>query len=418
MKQRTDGTRHSDSNAAAASSGTASATAGEHNEERITAGPSHESDARGVREVAAARQNQINSKLPATSGNFKREQNNDNPADDSCDEFSGGNNTISVGVKWDPLVNFSSAPSSSVAASDRSVATVPIKSIEDDPATISKAELALDPSLTSYAHALRTSHTPSLEITPMQGDGNCLFRAISLQVYGSEDMHPTVRTQCLDFMKIESQHFKHFVAEDYGDYIARKRCDGVHGNHTEIQAASELYNRRIEVYVPPKLEPMNIFQQEEENSAGGKGPNTYASPSNHPIRLLYMDGNHYDALIDPLVPTAGLGLGLPGLQPGLADKLQLDQAKAESNQIIQKNMEQKIQLALEESVRVQEQKEGEEIERVLRESCTMVGKGGRTERDELDDAFQKKAIYMSELDSADFDLEQAVSSVHVALRFS
>lgn len=246
----------------------------------------------------------------------------------------------------------------------------------------------------------------------MAGDGNCLFRAISLQVYGSSDMHSTVRAQCLDFMEVEESHFKDFVAEPYEEYIARKRMDGVHGNHAEIQAASELYNRRIEVYVPPKVQPMNIFQQEEVKAKSDESGGSETS-FNHPIRLLYMDGNHYDALIDPLVPTAGLGLGLPGLQPGLADKLQLDQAKRESNQIIQSNMERKMQLAMEESKRVQDEKEGEEYEKVLRESCIGVV-GGRTENEEVEDAFMKKSMYLSELDSADYDLEQAVSCCFIS----
>lgn len=39
-----------------------------------------------------------------------------------------------------------------------------------------------------------------LEIREQEGDGNCLFRAVSLQVYGDPSMHGQVRQQCLDFM--------------------------------------------------------------------------------------------------------------------------------------------------------------------------------------------------------------------------
>jgi hypothetical protein len=39
-----------------------------------------------------------------------------------------------------------------------------------------------------------------LEIREQDGDGNCLFRAISLQVYGDPSMHTDVRKQCMDFM--------------------------------------------------------------------------------------------------------------------------------------------------------------------------------------------------------------------------
>jgi hypothetical protein len=73
-------------------------------------------------------------------------------------------------------------------------------------------------------------------------------------------------------------------------------------------------------------------------------------------------------------------------------------------------MERKMQLAIEESKRAQAQKEGEEFERVLRESCVGVV-GGRADNEEVEDAFVKKSMYLSELDAADFDLEQAVRFV-------
>lgn len=84
--------------------------------------------------------------------------------------------------------------------------------------------------LSRFIHLLRTQHKPPLECVEMDGDGNCLFRAISLQVYGDATMHLEVRRQCLDFMEREEDHFRSFVAdEEFDDYIARKRLDGVHG---------------------------------------------------------------------------------------------------------------------------------------------------------------------------------------------
>ena len=63
-------------------------------------------------------------------------------------------------------------------------------------------------------------------------------------------------------------------------------------------------------------------------------------------------------MIDPLVPTAGLGLGLPGLQPGLADKLQLAKAVAESDATAD---EMELARALKES-------DDDELQRALKES--------------------------------------------------
>ena len=45
-----------------------------------------------------------------------------------------------------------------------------------------------------------------------------------------------------------SEFFTQFITEDFDAYINRKRNDGCHGNHLEMQAMAELYNRTIEVY--------------------------------------------------------------------------------------------------------------------------------------------------------------------------
>jgi len=39
-----------------------------------------------------------------------------------------------------------------------------------------------------------------LEEVEQEGDGNCLFRAVGLQVYGDSDSHMEVRRRCMDFM--------------------------------------------------------------------------------------------------------------------------------------------------------------------------------------------------------------------------
>jgi OTU domain-containing protein 5 len=215
-----------------------------------------------------------------------------------------------------------------------------------------------------------------LEMVEQEGDGNCLFRAVSLQVYGSADNHAEVRERCMDFMARNEEHYSNFVAigsretdadavpvaraaSAFQDYVARKRIIGVHGNHAEIQAISELFNRPIEVYTPPEvdgksdqadpspLQPMNFHAEYKTNDP--------------PIRLSFHDGNHYNAVIDPLVPTAGLGLGLPGLKPGLADQLQITKAKTESDQLAD---EAELQRILKES----HDEKDDELQRVLKQT--------------------------------------------------
>jgi len=50
------------------------------------------------------------------------------------------------------------------------------------------------------------------------------------------------------FQAQNSDYYSQYVTEDISDYIERKRYLGVHGNHLEIQALSEMYNRPIHIY--------------------------------------------------------------------------------------------------------------------------------------------------------------------------
>ena len=101
--------------------------------------------------------------------------------------------------------------------------------------------------------------------------------------------------------------FAPFVSEeDFDTYVERKKRIDCFGNHIEIVAMSEMYNRVIEVY-HYTLEPINIF-------------NGSFATDNPPIRLSYHRGTHYNSLVEPYSATVGVGLGLPEFYPGLANK--------------------------------------------------------------------------------------------------
>jgi hypothetical protein len=173
----------------------------------------------------------------------------------------------------------------------------------------------------------------------------------------------------------DKEHFSQFVTgEPFDQYIERKRQDGVHGNNQEIQAISELFNRPVEVFCPENgATPLNIFHAEYKTDDA-------------PIRLSYLDGNHYNAVVDPLVPTAGLGLGLPDLQPGLADKLQMSKAVAESDAMAD---QMQFQKALKDS-------EQDELQRAIKESKLSA-----------EHRCSNEALALSDMDATYFELEQA-----------
>ncbi|XP_050068982.1 OTU domain-containing protein 5-B [Anopheles maculipalpis] len=140
----------------------------------------------------------------------------------------------------------------------------------------------------------------------MEEDGACLFRAISLQIYGDQDMHEVIRQHTMDYIYKNREYFAQFVTEDITDYVERKRANHVHGNHIEIQAMSEMYNRSVELYCY-QTKPTNIFNSDQLNNG------------NEPFRLSYQRSSHYNAIVNPYKASVGVGLGLAGYRPDELD---------------------------------------------------------------------------------------------------
>ncbi|NP_001314694.1 OTU domain-containing protein 5b [Danio rerio] len=144
------------------------------------------------------------------------------------------------------------------------------------------------------------------EIKKMKEDGACLFRAVADQIYGDQDMHDVIRKQCMDYLTKNADYFSSYVTEDFTTYINRKRKNNCHGNHIEMQAMAEMFNRPVEVY-QYGIEPINIFHGIQENN-------------DDPIRVSYHKNIHYNSVVNPYKASVGVGLGLPSFKPGFADQ--------------------------------------------------------------------------------------------------
>ena len=68
-------------------------------------------------------------------------------------------------------------------------------------------------------------------------------------------------------------------------------------------------------------EPINSFQGSLQTD-------------NEPIRISYHFGTHYNSLVDPYKATVGVGLGLPGYQPGLAENNLMKEATRQSENVV------------------------------------------------------------------------------------
>ncbi|XP_066473680.1 OTU domain-containing protein 5 isoform X2 [Tiliqua scincoides] len=179
---------------------------------------------------------------------------------------------------------------------------------EDEYETAAARIESMDPATVEQEHRFEKAlrEKKGFIIKQMKEDGACLFRAVADQVYGDQDMHEVVRKHCMDYLMKNADYFSNYVTEDFTTYINRKRKNNCHGNHIEMQAMAEMYNRPVEVY-QYGTEPINTFHGIHQNE-------------DEPIRVSYHRNIHYNSVVNPNKATIGVGLGLPSFKPGYAEQ--------------------------------------------------------------------------------------------------
>jgi len=74
----------------------------------------------------------------------------------------------------------------------------------------------------------------------------CQCRFSWADMNSKRDVFLTVLCVCSQLKNAD--FFSNFITEDFRTYIARKKLAHTHGNHLEMQAMAEMYNRNFEVY--------------------------------------------------------------------------------------------------------------------------------------------------------------------------
>ena len=87
------------------------------------------------------------------------------------------------------------------------------------------------------------------EINTIVGDGNCLYKVLSMEVCGNQRYHEQIRALVVDFMLQNPHQFESYVGRDIGDYILDNSFQlYTWGVDAEIYAAATLLQTTIVVY--------------------------------------------------------------------------------------------------------------------------------------------------------------------------
>ena len=129
-----------------------------------------------------------------------------------------------------------------------------------------------------------------LHVIEVEGDGNCLYRAVAHQFFLDESRHEEIRAKVTKHLQKHKDRFKPFIDGDYDDYVVEQMESGTWGDDIEIKVIEEIYDRRVVIYDSESggpLQPMNTNFDEEGDADAVQ-----------PIVLSYHGQMHYNSVFN------------------------------------------------------------------------------------------------------------------------
>ncbi|GLC51971.1 hypothetical protein PLESTB_000568600 [Pleodorina starrii] len=87
----------------------------------------------------------------------------------------------------------------------------------------------------------------NLEMLIVAGDGNCQFRSISNELYGTQDHHASIRRQAVGHILAQREAFEAFLGEDFDQYVRQMERGGTWGDELTLRAVCDSFGLTIHV---------------------------------------------------------------------------------------------------------------------------------------------------------------------------
>jgi len=102
----------------------------------------------------------------------------------------------------------------------------------------------------------------------VSGDGNCQFRAVSDQLYRTENRCTEIRAAAVAQLRKHSELYEPFVPDqNFAEYVNDMSRDGTWGDHLTLQAIADAYSVRLCVLTSYKDNFVLEIQPQQNNSS-------------------------------------------------------------------------------------------------------------------------------------------------------
>lgn len=150
-----------------------------------------------------------------------------------------------------------------------------------------------------YERMLDRLERLGLEVLEAEGDGNCQFRSLAQQLYGTQERHPELRARAVQHMRDNPADFEAFLGEELYGYIEGMAWDGTWGDELTLRALCDSLGVTI-----------NLVTSSEANWFLSYKPQTASRPGTEAF-LAYLAPLHYNSLQrKPLLRRSSLSAAL------------------------------------------------------------------------------------------------------------
>ena len=132
-----------------------------------------------------------------------------------------------------------------------------------------------------------------LHVIEVEGDGNCLYRAVAHQFFLDESRHEEIRAEVTKHLQKHEDRFKPFIDGDYDDYVNEQMESGTWGDDIEIKVIEEIYDRRVVIYDSEEVDSHGVLQPMNTNFDEEGDASTV-----QPIILSYHGQMHYNSVFN------------------------------------------------------------------------------------------------------------------------
>lgn len=123
--------------------------------------------------------------------------------------------------------------------------------------------------------------------TKIGDDGNCQFRAVSHELFGTQEHHGMVRERIAALLwRSKDQYAGFFEGDQWSDHVKRLQQPGEWGDELSLQACAEAFGVRV-----------HIISSESENWYLVYEPTKGLAPNAREIFLTYVAPVHYESLV-------------------------------------------------------------------------------------------------------------------------